>query len=130
MADVDECQRKQRDAIADLRFNDITYWHSRHRLRMAETCRNRYVYEFCERTHNQVRRLVCLQYRVEMRQPDFPKWQIDLLVQAHADILEVLKSGDRPRLIEMMADHVKIFEKRVANAITARQPDVPELNFS
>ncbi len=128
--DVEECQRKQREAIADMRFNDITYWHSRHRLRMAETCHNRYIFEFCERTHNQVRRLVCLQYRAEMRQTDFPNWQTELLARLHTELVEVLKSADRQKLIDLLADHIRVFEKRIARAITSQREEDFLLDFS
>jgi DNA-binding GntR family transcriptional regulator len=127
--DVQDCQRRQREAIRDRRFNDITYWFSRHRLRMAETCRNRYIYEFCERTHNQVRRLVCLQYQVEMHQPGFPEWQIELLTSLHADVIEALKGRDRRRLLAVLSDQIRVFEQRISTALTSPRERSQELEL-
>jgi len=119
--DVRRAQENQREAIRNRDYINISYWHYRHRLRIAETGANTYVYDFCKRIHHQVRRLACFIYRTESADPSFPERQVARQAELHDELLEAIRAADRDRLLAALAHHADIFEARAAAAMTKRR---------
>ena len=71
LADVVRMQAEQRRASREHRFLDASYWTAGFRLRIAETSRNHHLLEFYRRTINHSRRLSCLIYSMEARDPPY-----------------------------------------------------------
>ena len=121
ISEIAEMQAKHRQAIKDGRFLDVTYWFATTRSRVAASCGNRYIFEFCERMNNRMRRLNYFVYLIESRAPGFCEKQFELAVCLHGDVQDALKRADRERLVEVMGAQVTVLRERVARALSQDQ---------
>jgi DNA-binding GntR family transcriptional regulator len=114
LKDVADMQARQRQSMAAHRYLEASHWNVAFRTRIAETSRNHHLIEFYRRTINHSRRLSCMIYAMEARDPDYYKQQVKMLEDIHRSLREALTAKDRPRLIQVLAEHVGIFKSRIA----------------
>jgi DNA-binding GntR family transcriptional regulator len=118
-------QAKQRSAVAAHRYLEASYWNVAFRTRIAQTCRNNHLLEFYRRTINHSRRLSCIIYAMEARDPHYYARQLEMLAKIHAELHGALAQKDRERLLQVLAEHVGIFKERIA--WTVQRSDAREL---
>lgn len=124
--DVVAGQAKQRQTLKEHRYLEASYWNATFRMRIAETRRNHHLMEFYRRTVNHSRRLSCLIYSMEARDPPHYDRQITMLRGLHQDIEDALRAADRDRLLAVLTDQVQVFRSRITYVLSRKgEADFP-----
>jgi len=118
VADIEEIQRRHREAVRRRSFLDVSRWHAASRVRLADATHNRFIADYCRRMSNQMRRLSWLVYRIEAHEAGFPDRPILLLNQLHHDLTQALVERDRARLMHEVTHQIDVFRMRVARTLT------------
>ena len=114
LKDVIDMQARQCEAVSNHRYLDASHWNARFRSRIAESSHNHHLTEFHRRIVNHTRRLSCLIYSMEARDPDYYAGQIRLLESLHHDIQDAIRRQDRDRLLAVLCRQVEVFRSRIA----------------
>jgi DNA-binding GntR family transcriptional regulator len=120
--DVLAMQASQRAALRARRYLEASHWNAAFRSRVASTCRNHHLIAFHQRTINHARRLSCLVYAMEARDPLHYERQLALLDTIHGELADAIAAKDRPKLMGVLAQHVTILRGRIAWALQVTDP--------
>ncbi len=114
LKEVADMQARQQQSVAAHRYLDASHWNARFRSRIAESSGNHHLIEFYRRTVNHTRRLSCLIYSMEARDPDYYAAQIRMLEGLHQDIEHAISRRDRARLVDVLTHQTEVFRGRIA----------------
>lgn len=114
LEDVIDMQARQTRSVAAHHYLDASHWNARFRSRIAESSGNHHLIEFYRRMVNQTRRLSCLIYTMEARDPDYYATQIRMLEGLHRDIEDAIAKHDRAKLVAVLTAQVEVFRNRIA----------------
>jgi DNA-binding GntR family transcriptional regulator len=127
LGDVLRMQANQRNALRERHYLEASYWNAAFRSRLSATCRNHHLIEFHQRTINHARRLSCLVYAMEAKDPLYYEGQLARLETIHAELVHAIAAKDRTRLLAVLAQHVSILRGRIARALQVA--DLGEMPF-
>ena len=115
--DMEKIQRRHSAAVAEDRFLEVTATNAAFHLRIAAATANDYIHDFSARLHNQGRRLAYLVYQTEAQETPVLRRQQSRIIAEHEAVIDAIRDQDRERLIEVITDHAKRFQQRIARFV-------------
>jgi len=116
-SDLEAIQAKYVRHQTARKYLKITQQNARFHSRLAKASGNEYIIEFCARLYNLARRV---SFFIYLREGDRDSKFImhgKLINEHHNQIIQMVKKGDRPGLIDALTNHAALFRSRVIRVL-------------
>lgn len=124
-AELKDIQKEYEDVAERYDLLKITELNSKFHRRIAKSTGNKYIRQQSADLHNLARRLSYFVYLKEKTATNEFHSQLKRINKQHHQIIEMIESGDRSGLVDVMTDHAMLFRKRLSAVIDGfDKPDV------
>ena len=120
---VEDLRRIQQRYVAAVRrkgYLAITEINEEFHLRMHQSIGNSFMYDFVRSTHDHVRRLLVLIYKMEEEDEVYLGEQFEKNLHQHEEIIDAIAKREREVLSEILTIHAKFTQMRLARLIEGR----------
>lgn len=123
--DLRDIQRHYEEVAENYDLLKITELNSKFHRRIAKATGNKYIRQQSADLHNLARRLSYFVYLKEKTATNEFHNQLKRINKQHHQIIDMIQSGDRSGLVDVMTNHAMLFRKRLSAVIDGfDKPDV------